>query len=222
MNFNSSEEGKTHINLSLGSKSLLGWFLSPIFHTPFIHPEDGSFHCIQGYWYWLLTRKKGGREELRQLSGFDTLRVGRDIASKKFRDNNEEFKQKIIEAMKIKINNNLEMKKLFIENHLPLTFYYNYNGNYEPHYMKWFVEFLNKYREELKSEFKQLNDEEWLGKIIELSSEITGMAEQVKQHYKTYGADGTYLAGQMHLLTSYKELRKFLRDTSHEAYRGEL
>lgn len=67
-----------------------------------------------------------------------------------------------------------------------------------------------------------MTDIEWLDKVKELSEEIVGMVEQVKSHYQIYGADSGYLSGQMHILSSYKELRKFFLDTSHEAYRREL
>lgn len=67
-----------------------------------------------------------------------------------------------------------------------------------------------------------MSDQEWLDKIKDLAECIAVTAEQVKDHYEIYGADGTYLSGQMHLLSAYKDLRKFILDNSHEAYKADL
>jgi hypothetical protein len=67
-----------------------------------------------------------------------------------------------------------------------------------------------------------MTDQEWLDKIKVLAEDIAYTADGLKSHYEIYGADGTYLGGQMHLLSAYKDLRKFIVDNSHEAYRDDL
>jgi len=121
MTFNPNEDGVTHINVYSKGKTELGRFLTNFSYSPFVHPEDGKFNSIEGYWYWLSSKD----DKLRTLSGFLAKQYGRKVKASDWL-NDDKSKAKILEAIKIKIDNNPKMKKLLQENKLPLTHYYTY------------------------------------------------------------------------------------------------
>ena len=123
MNYLPYNDGIDHINVYSKGKTELGRFLSNFARTPII-TEDGKFESIEGYWYWLgIDNSK--KEELRNLYGFKAKQFGRELKSKDWQYT-DEFKSKILKAIKIKIDNSLKMKIELINNKLPLTHYYVY------------------------------------------------------------------------------------------------
>lgn len=116
-------DGIDHINIYSKGQTKLGIFLSNFTTAP-IKTKDGIFNSIEGYWYWLGSDKPE-REALRKLSGFAAKQFGRDIRAKDWQDSND-FKNKILEAIQIKIEGYPKYKELFLENELPLTHYYVY------------------------------------------------------------------------------------------------
>jgi hypothetical protein len=123
MNFLPENDGIDHINVYSKGKTQLGKFLSNFTLTPIL-TSDGKFSSIEGYWYWLGCEHKD-KEVLRDLSGFRAKQVGRELRAKDWQDSNE-FKEKILAAIKIKINTYPYILKLFKENKLPFTHYYVY------------------------------------------------------------------------------------------------
>ncbi len=118
-------DGIDHINVYSKGKTALGRFLSNFTYAP-IKTVDGRFDSIEGYWYWLGTEDTR-KECLRYLSGFAAKHKGRELRSKDWQDS-EEFKKKILDAIKIKIEGFPEYKELLINNKLPLVHYYVFNG----------------------------------------------------------------------------------------------
>lgn len=117
-------DGIDHINVYSKGKTELGRFLSNFTYCK-INTEDGNFNSIEGYWYWLGTNDPK-REILRGLYGFQAKKVGRELKSKDWQES-EQFKQKILKAIQIKINNNPKYKEILKNNTLPLTHYYVFN-----------------------------------------------------------------------------------------------
>lgn len=143
---NPNEDGVTHINVYSKGNTKLGRQLSNFSHTPFIHPEDGHFKSVEGYWYWLSTKD----DKLRSLYGYKAKEYGRSIGGKDWLED-DEFKRKIRLAIRSKIDNDFFLKSDFLNNKLPLKHYYVYSSKIiEPKEGMWVIEYL----EQLKDEFK--------------------------------------------------------------------
>lgn len=117
--FTPNDDGVSHINIYSKGKTRLGRLLSNFHYQPFNHPVYGSFHSVEGMWYWLSCRD----DRLRYLSGSEAKREGRALREK---DNSGEpwFYQAITEALRIKIMSNPELLGLIKENELPYAHYY--------------------------------------------------------------------------------------------------
>lgn len=141
-------DGITHINVYSKGKTALGRWLTNFAHTP-IDTIDGHFESIEGYWYWLGTDNPK-REQLRTLYGYAAKELGRSLKSADWQDN-DEFKMKILNAIKIKLNNNQEMLYALFDNTLPLVHYYVYGETsnnpkiVEPQSGKWILDYLNTF-----------------------------------------------------------------------------
>lgn len=123
MEINPFMDGVDHINVYSKGLTELGRFLSN-FTRCSIETEDGKFNSIEGYWYWLGTDNPD-RERLRTAYGFGAKQIGRELRAKDWQYT-DEFKIKILKAIKIKIESNPKMKELLLNNTLPLTHYYVY------------------------------------------------------------------------------------------------
>lgn len=145
MSWNPLEDGITHINVYSKGKTELGRWLTNFAHSP-IDTVDGHFESIEGYWYWLGTTHSD-RENLRFLYGFKAKELGKKLKSIE-QQNNDDFKPKILNAIKIKLYNNPRMMDLLFQNSLPLVHYYVYGENsenpkiVEPSEGKWILEYL--------------------------------------------------------------------------------
>lgn len=126
MKFKISDDGRTHINVYSQGKTSLGRFLSNFAYSP-IQTEDGSFLCIEGYWYWLLCPEVPGKEKLRTLLGADAKELGRMLGATDW-DESDSFKNKIKSAIKVKIETRPDMLEELKKSKLPLTHYYVYSG----------------------------------------------------------------------------------------------
>ncbi len=144
---NPKEDGVTHLNVYSKALTELGRFLSNFTPAPFIHPEDGKFKSVEGYWYWLSCKD----ENLRNLYGYTAKAYGRTMGGKDWVDD-DEFKRKIRLAIKAKINAYPEYKEEFMKNKLPFVHYYVYGEDYvvEPKEGAWIMKAL----EELKDEYQ--------------------------------------------------------------------
>ena len=143
--YTSPDDGKTHINVYSKAKTYLGRLLSNWADTPF-ECEDGRFRSIEGYWYWLGSKD----DRLRDVWGFPAKRLGREVGASDWIDT-EEFKGKIKRAIRAKINQHKEIRKLLEESTLPLVHYYDYKGKIvRVPQGDWIMEELELIRQELK------------------------------------------------------------------------
>lgn len=134
---NPAEDGKTHVNVYSKGKTLLGRLLSNFANTPFVHPEDGEFASVEGYWYWLSCKD----DALRGLHGFNAKKYGRSVRAADWRSD-DEFKRKVCLALKSKVDQNLGLMNLLRLNKLPLVHYYVYQDKVVvPEDGKWILEF---------------------------------------------------------------------------------
>lgn len=135
-------DGIAHLNVYSKGLTELGRFLSNFADAPFVHPEDGSFRSIEGYWYWLSSKD----DHLRKLSGFAAKAYGRSIRASDWRSD-DLFKRKIIAAIKAKLETYPDMFALLKSCKLPLKHYYVFNGKIvEPSDGKWIIDAINDFR----------------------------------------------------------------------------
>lgn len=151
ISYNPEEDGITHINIYSGSKTKLGKLLSHFSHTPFVHPYFGPFASMEGFWYYLKAEKKD--EKLRQLYGSNAKFYGKKLKSVYVRD----FEQLVVDANRLKINQNLNIKEMMLVSELPFDHYYLFGHTHEnPKKVKiagfeWLVDGFEQIREEIKS-----------------------------------------------------------------------
>lgn len=119
------DDGITHINIWLHGKTELGRMLSHFYKSPFHHPYFGSFTSMEGFWHYIKNLNSNDdhnhpRDALRSLSGNAAKQYG-----KKLKWSYVDQFQKIISAANFyKIEQNIEMKELFIDSTLPFDQYY--------------------------------------------------------------------------------------------------
>lgn len=111
-------DGVDHINVYSKGKTELGRKLSNFAYTPFTHPKLGSFKCVEGFWYYLIT----GDERLRKTSGWESKYLGRTLKNLREHPNEEE----LLEAYKAKLKYNPDIKNLLNKNTLPFAHYHVY------------------------------------------------------------------------------------------------
>lgn len=122
-----SNDGIDHINIYSKGKTELGRLLTNFARTPVV-TEDGKFESLEGYWYWLGSKKDKEAEDLRNAYGFDAKALGRllninDLPSKK---DKLEFQHKIEKAMEQKVEQHPRISQLLKECDLPFEHYYVY------------------------------------------------------------------------------------------------
>lgn len=143
---NPKDDGKTHINIYSKGRTPLGRMLSNFALYP-IETEDGRFNTIEGYWYWLGC----GEESLRDLTGYEAKKIG---SQKRHPDwkKTAEFEQKILKAVRIKIETYPEIKKALLMSELPFTHYYEWEGTVKDATgsCRFLIDFIAVYRNELK------------------------------------------------------------------------
>jgi len=137
-----SEDGITHINVYSKGKTDLGRFLSNFAYAP-IETEDGHFDSIEGYWYWLSSKD----DALRYKSGWEAKRYGRSINAKDWLDK-DEFKDKIRNAIKIKLETHPDRLEELKQLQLPFTHYYVYGDKVKNVPSAWWiVDYLESFKE---------------------------------------------------------------------------
>lgn len=115
-------EGVDHINIYSKSKLPLGRALSNFFHSVFIHPDYGTFHSIEGFYYYFLTGEL--YPELKEMYGYEAKKFGQ--SKEKVAKVDRKFKERIQKAITIKIIQNDYIQKLLVASTLPLVHYYYY------------------------------------------------------------------------------------------------
>jgi len=134
-----------HINVYSKSESKLGRMLSNFYRCD-VHTKHGKFKSVEGYWYYL----QSGYEPLRNLSGYEAKKVGREVREGQF-FSEKEFQDYILLAIAKKILYNKEIYNEFIKSELPFEHYYIFNGKrVYPEGNGWIVEFLTFFRDTLK------------------------------------------------------------------------
>ena len=123
-------EGKDHINVYSKSMLLVGRQLSNFYFAPFTHTQDGKFHSVEGYWYWLATG--GTREEFRMLSGVTAKTEGQQRIKKTGRIDVPDFNERVLEAIRCKLRQHRDILKNLVATTLPLTHYYYYGDVADP------------------------------------------------------------------------------------------
>lgn len=138
-------DGIDHINIYSKGRTELGRMLSNFAHSPFTHPEYGSFTSIEGFWYWMKTGKK--HDTLRTLYGFKAKDVGKKLDTVQC----DEFNDEIIEAIRCKLRQNRNILRLLTESYLPFEHYYWYGDVHNPKVYnlpqyKWMIDEINRIR----------------------------------------------------------------------------
>lgn len=114
------EDGKDHINVFSKGTTLLGRKLSNFARTPFILPLAGRFESVEAFWYWWIS---GGKSQ-KNTYGFIAKQNGM-----KYKQVREIPNESLLKAIyKRKLEQNPELKQMFLENQLPFTHYYIYGG----------------------------------------------------------------------------------------------
>lgn len=145
-----SKDGTNHINVYSKANTKLGRDLSNFSFSPFVHPEDGEFKSVEGYWYWLGCKE----EKLRKVWGYAAKRIGRECGAPDWMSG-EDFKRKIKLALRAKISQNPKLSKEFQLSTLPLTHYYYYGSMDNCKVItvsegQWIIDELEAIRNELK------------------------------------------------------------------------
>lgn len=140
------EDGITHVNIYSQGKTQLGRMLSN-FDRFEIETEDGTFNSVEGYWYWLSIEDCKEKEVLRNLYGYNAKKIGNDLKNRFNKRMDEDFENKILNAIWYKVRRN---RYLFTEDikNLPFEHYYNFGGkivNVKKKYL-WMIEGIDKMR----------------------------------------------------------------------------
>jgi hypothetical protein len=141
-------DGVTHINIYSKGKTSLGQSLSNFADTP-INTVDGYFQSIEGYWYWLNTDDRPGRDVLRFEHGYSAKELGRQMAADDWCDD-PSFKLRIYAAMLTKLIQHDNILQEFRNNKLPFRHYYTYKSKIvEPKEGKWILDMWTFIQEQL-------------------------------------------------------------------------
>lgn len=140
------KDGEDHINIYSKGETELGRWLSNFTYAPFIHPYDGEFKSVEGYWYYDLT----GDEKLTELYGYQAKKYGQSILEGDEWEVNKTY-IKLAIICKLTQNGKTGMLGKFIDSTLPFRHYYKFGDKIvEPEQGKWVVEFFEDLRKLLK------------------------------------------------------------------------
>lgn len=156
MTINPDQDGYDHINVYSKGRTVIGVALSNFTRAPFTC-SDGRFASVEGYWYWLSVPKdEPKRDLLKSAYGFQAKKLGRDLRGDDW-TSTDEFKAKILEALDAKIEQNPQLKEVFMESTLPFKHYYVFEstkgglpGIYEEKSGQWMLDFFEQKRSDLK------------------------------------------------------------------------
>jgi len=147
--YSPTNDGIDHINIYSRGVTKLGRALSNFARSPFIHSEYGEFESMEGFWYWIATNKK--HDILRSLYGYQAKKVGMSFKRVEI----EGFDSMMIEAIKMKIDQNKALRQAVYNSTLPFTHYYHYGDMNNCKVIRtksgdWLAEVLEGIRKELK------------------------------------------------------------------------
>lgn len=136
------DDGKTFINVYTKGKTPLGRALTNLSRYGFLHEDHGWFECLEGYWYWLATGCC--HDQFKSMNGWEAKQVGSKMDRAEIPDFQERFK----EGMRLRLEQNPELRNMLMTSTLPFEHYYNYNGRI--HDVKkrhqWQFDFYDEYR----------------------------------------------------------------------------
>lgn len=144
--FDPNKDGIDHINVYSQGKTPIGRFLSNFEYSPII-TVDGNFDSIEGYWYWLKTQGHPSRDKLRTVSGARAKEVGRYMCGADSLLVSEDFKKKILAAIKIKLEAYPKWRESLSKLDKPLTHYYVYGPKViNVPECDWIIEYLESFK----------------------------------------------------------------------------
>lgn len=149
-----SEDGITHINIYTKGATKLGKDLSNLAPIGFVHPVFGYFRTVEGFWYW---RKTGGvHDALRECSGFEAKKLGKTLERVECLTFNED----VLEAIRCKLRQNVDLRIALTASELPFAHYYFYGDRNDdpkvihlPQY-DWMVDEITRIRKVCKEYYK--------------------------------------------------------------------
>lgn len=145
---NPDNDGIDHINVWTKGKTALGRLLTNLALTPFTHPVYGRFASVEAFWYWCGSGMQ--HDHLRTLYGHSAKSAGMRLEFV-FRPE-DEFQELMREAIRCKIEQNLELRAAFVASTLPFDHYFVYPGNIvkkEKH--RWQMDWLEELRREMQT-----------------------------------------------------------------------
>lgn len=151
---NPSDDGTTHCNIWTKGRTSLGRKLSNLSRYGFLHEDHGWFECLEGYWYWLATGCR--HEQFKQMHGFDAKSVGSKMERVEMPDFQERFK----EGMRLRLEQNADIRNELLNSTLPFEHYYVYGDNVVRDVKarhQWQLDFYDAYRKAAAVEQKVVN-----------------------------------------------------------------
>lgn len=152
-----NSDGVSHINIYTQGKTELGRMLSNLYDCVFTVPGYGTFHSVEGFWYYYLTGCK--HEALKGMGGFEAKNYGRKFPYDRIDEEATgpvgEQREVILEAIRCKLRQNRNICKLLKESELPFAHYYVPKGKehsvcYNIGKFNWQVEEFERLRKLLK------------------------------------------------------------------------
>ena len=122
--FRPETEGIDHINMYSRSTLEFGRMLSNFYRFP-IATQDGNFMSVEGYWWWLKIESCADKERLRELSGYEAAKFGKELLGPHLRVTVDDFEHRIAKAIWYKMRRH---RDLFLPEYdeLPIVHYYVY------------------------------------------------------------------------------------------------
>lgn len=112
-----------HVNIYSKGATALGRFLTNMGEFFVTIPDIGRFRTLEGYWHYLKTGSDDKR--FMTLDGFSA----KQLAKTKDTVDVPDFRDRIKEAMRIKLIEHPHFQDMFFETKLVFTHYYCYNGD---------------------------------------------------------------------------------------------
>ena len=144
---NPLEDGVTHVNIYSQGRTTLGKMLSNWQYYSLNTKDDGRFSSIEGYWFWLGTNDCPQRELLRKLDGYQAKELGEKLRNEYGKRHEPDFQHKILNAIEMKINDNIHLFRNDIAK-LPFEHYYVYDNTVVDvkNKYKWLIDGIDRLR----------------------------------------------------------------------------
>lgn len=141
-------DGVDHVRVGIGCKTQLGMELSVGMYRPFSFSEFGRFNSVLAFWLWYDSGKTN--ESLRDVWQGSVIRT-----SFSGLEDTPGVRELVLEALKVSIRSNQELKNNFNNNTLPFTAYDTISSLYRSKpsvypatKMQWYLDALNRWSKE--------------------------------------------------------------------------